>query len=341
MNVIPWNGEPISKPGLYAGVSMERYHSGRLCVGPSISSSGLRTIFSKSPAHFYDRWPLNPEHDPDADEESEAFILGRATHHLLLGEPRFAAEYAVRPAECIDAKGVMGPWQGNKTGAKKWLADRAAEGRAVLTEAQLERIKGMALSLSKQPLVRAGTLNGLIETTMAWIDGETGIWLLNRPDVIPTASADIVDLKTTTSVSYPDIVKTIGDYGYAQQGALVAEGYEAITGQKIASFSLYFVESKRPYCSLLYRLDDEDMELGHRQNRWALRQFIRCFNASVWPGPGGEQERETLVKLSTRQREIAEGRMRTLFEKAGRERPLNGVSVRLDGARGWKKEDDR
>lgn len=309
MNVIPWSGQPISEPGLYAKVPIATYHGGRLCAGPSISSSGLRTIFSLSEAHFFDRWPLNPAHDPDADEESEAFILGRATHHLLLGEPHFAAEYVVRPAEYPDGCGK--PWNGNSNVCRKWLAERAAEGRTVLTEAQLERVKGMALSLSKQPLVRQGALNGLIETTMAWQDKETGVWLLNRPDVVPTDSADVIDLKTTTSVLYPDIVKTVGQYGYHQQGALVAEGYEAITGQKIASFSLYFVESKRPHCCALMRLKDEDIELGRRQNRHALHRFVRALNTGVWPGPGGEQTREWYAELSMRQREIAEARLRT------------------------------
>lgn len=309
MKIIEWNGKPITKPGIYSKVSIVVYHSGRLCDGPSISSSGLRTIENESEAHFYDRWPVNPKHDPDAVKESEAFILGRATHHLLLGEPRFAAEYVVRPAKYPDGSGK--DWNGNSNVCRDWLADRAKEGRTVLTEAHLERIKGMALSLSKQPMVRQGALNGHIETTMAWKDRETGVWLLNRPDVIPTESADIVDLKTTTSVAYPDLVRTVGDYGYPQQGALVSEGYEVLTGQKIASFSLYFVESKRPHCCALVRLKDDDLELGRRQNRHALRRFVRALNTDVWPGPGGEQDQEWYVELSKRQREAAESRMMT------------------------------
>ena len=43
MIVTPYDGQPITTPGIYSGVSMDRYHGPDLCAGPSISSSGLRT----------------------------------------------------------------------------------------------------------------------------------------------------------------------------------------------------------------------------------------------------------------------------------------------------------
>ncbi len=302
---IVWDGTPISKPGLYAKVPMERYHSGRLCSGPSISVTGLKTIIKQSPAHFYDKWKLNPDHAPD--EMSEALVLGRAAHHLLLGEPHFDAEYVLRPDEAPDKKGIMGPWHGSKTFCIQWMADRAAEGKTVLTSGEIERVKGMALSLSRNPLVRAGALNGLIETTMAWRDEETGIWCLNRPDVFPTDSADVIDLKTTQSVIYSDLVQTYGEFRYYQQGAFAAEGYRAITGEPLASFSLLFIESKRPYCcSRPLTLKAEDLALGARANRAALRRFVKALNTNQWPGPSEDVE---FIELSTRQREIVEGRL--------------------------------
>ena len=306
MNIIEFDGKPISKPGLYSKVPMAAYHGGRLCVGPSISSSGLRTIFSKSPAHYYDKSPLNPDRD-DSSDESESFLLGRAAHHLLLGEPRFASEYAVRPTERPDGR----PWNGNATWCREWLEERAKEGRAVLTSDQLERIRGMAGSLAKNHLVRQGLLNGIIEATFAWRDHDTGVWLLARPDVVPTESGDFADLKTTVSVAYPDLVKTLGNYGYYQQGALVGEGFKAVTGEDMASFSLLFVESRRPYCTARpYRLKAEDLDLGRRANHYALRQFVRGLNSGMWVGPDGDADVEGYLELSLRQREIAEAKLK-------------------------------
>ena len=54
---LPPSGK-VSVPGVYA-LSMAEYH-GDLCVGPSISSSGLRTIWSRSPAHYFHASPYNP-----------------------------------------------------------------------------------------------------------------------------------------------------------------------------------------------------------------------------------------------------------------------------------------
>ena len=308
MDIIRWDGNPISKPGLYEKVPLSIYHSGRLCVGPSISHSGLHRIVSPegSEAHFYDTWPLNPDRNPDADDDSEAIILGRATHHLLLGEPNFKSEFVVTPDRAPDAKGVMGLWNGNKTYCQEWLATRKAEGMTVLKPAWVERIKGMAMSLSRQPLVRQGALNGLIETTMAWFDEETRVWLLNRPDVIPTDSGDVVDLKTIRSTAPHVISRTIGERGYHMQGALVKDGFKTVTGTDMASFSLYFIESDRPHCCALYRLTDRDLKIGHDLYRAALKRFVLAVNTGEWPGPGGPQTVERYMSISERQRALDE-----------------------------------
>lgn len=305
LNIIPWDGKPISKPGFYSGVPMSSYHSGRLCVGPSLSSSGHRTIFTQSEAHFFDRSPLNPDHDPDADEDSESLILGRATHHLLLGQPNFLREFAVCPSITIDAKGNTVPWSLRTNAAKLWMEKRQAEGLTVLTEAMMEKIKGMALRLAREPLVKAGALDGVREITMAVIDPETRLWLLSRPDVIPTDGGDFTDVKTLGRdvVSYGALVRAIGDHGYHMQAALCGECYETLTGQKMASFSFYFIESKRPHCARMVTLKDADLILGTQQNRAARRRFIKAMNTGVWPGPGGLQDAVLRIDLSDAKRQ--------------------------------------
>jgi hypothetical protein len=214
--------------------------------------------------------------------------------------------FVIRPDEAPDGR----EWNGNNRSCKKWLAEQAAAKRTVLTSDLVERIKGMALSLGKEPLVRAGALNGQIECTMAWPDEETGVWLLARPDVIPTDSGDYVDLKSTTSVEYGALVKTIGAFGYQQQAALVAEGHRILFGREISSFSLYFIESRRPHCARMVTLKQEDIALGNKQNRSALRRFVRAMNAGLWPGPGGNQETVQYIDISDRQRLVIEDRLK-------------------------------
>lgn len=304
LKVEEWDGNPISKPCIVRGLPLEIYHSGHACVGLSMSSSGLRTIFNESEAHYWDSSPYNPDRAPP--KESGAFTLGRAVHHALLGEANFSKTFVVELEEAPDGRA----WNGNNGSVRKWVAAQKAAGLTILSRKELAQIQSMALALGKESLVVAGALNGLIECTMAWQDKETGVWLLARPDNIPTDSGDFVDLKTTASTLYNDLVRTIGDYGYNQQGALVGEGYEILTGEKMATFSLYFVESKRPHCARLVQLKDHDLVLGKQQNRNALRRFVEGMNSGVWPGPGGRQASAQHIEISEYARKAIEGRLK-------------------------------
>jgi PDDEXK-like domain of unknown function (DUF3799) len=273
-------GQPITEAGVYSGVPMATYHGPNLCDAPSISSSGLRKIFNMSPAHYWAFSPYNPDRAEEAD--TEAFIIGRAAHHLLLGEDDFSTLFIVRPDKAPDGR----DWNGNNLTCKKWLADQALEGRTVLTAAQIEIIRGMARSLAAHPLIEAGILNGLIEHTIVWRDKDTGVWLKARPDAIPNFDGDFGDLKTTVSVQTDDLIRTLADTGYHQQAALLGSGWHALTGRDITSFSLIFVEKKPPYCTRVVTLRDEDLARGERQNFIATKTFKQCMETGNWPGPG-------------------------------------------------------
>jgi hypothetical protein len=303
MKVIAWNGKKITEPGFYAGVSMDAYHSGELCDGYSLSSGGHRTITMRSEAHFYDRWPLNPNYDKDANKPNEGMVLGRATHHLLLSIPFFSREYTFEPDTCADANGEVKKWSRRFASARKLIAEEEAKGRTVLTQEQGEAVKGMALRLGQERPIHNGVLNGHVEVTMAWRDRETDVWCLSRPDVIPTDSGDFTDLKTTSRiVSVSNIVAVIGEFAYHQQAALCGEGWRILTGQPMASFGFYFVETSRPYCCHMVQLKPEDLALGERQNRLARKRFVRAVNSGRWPGPNGSQEMVPYVDLSDRLR---------------------------------------
>lgn len=280
VEVIKWHkGMVIDTPGIYAGVPMSVYHSQSLCDGPSISSSGLRRIFNESPAHFYCTWDGNPDREDDGD--TAAFTLGRAAHHLLLGEDDFSTLFIQRPDE-IGGK----PWQGNRTECREWIKAQEAAGRTVLKPEDIKTIRGMAKSLSAHPLIQAGILNGGVEMTMVWRCKDTGVWKKARPDCTPNDSGDFSDLKTTTSVATDDLQRTIADYAYHQQGALIGEGWKTITGRDAESFSLTFVEKKPPYCTRVVTLWNSDLVLGERQNYAAAETFKRCLETNNWPGPG-------------------------------------------------------
>jgi len=301
LKAIEWDGKTITKPGLYARVPLSLYHSQQICDGPSISSSGLRTIFNESPAHFYVEWDGNPERIERKD--SRAFILGRATHHLVLGEKFFSKLFCMQPTDYVGEDEKTGlptakPWNNNAKACRAWQEARRKEGRTVLTAKEVEQIKGMATKLALHPIIRAGALNGQIERSIFWVDKKTGIWLKSRPDCIPEADETFVDLKKTRSVIWNDLVRTIGEYSYHQQGALILRAAREVLGMVSPTFTLVFCEDGPPYAPRVVTLKENDLALGDAQNRAAIDIFARCLKSGQWPGPGGDHEDAEHLELS-------------------------------------------
>lgn len=275
---VPWDKQKISADGLYADIPIETYH-GNICVGPSVSSSGLREINGKSPSHYWSTSYLNPEAEPR--EVSDALILGSAAHHLLFGEGKLLEKFAVRPAE-------FDSWR--TKASKEWRAAQILEGRSVLTDSDLKIIRGMAKSLAAHPLInppdpsQQGLLNGLIETSLIWKDKETGVWLKSRPDAIPLDS-DIVDLKTAVDATARGCQTAIRENGLYMQMALVGMGMEAVLGRKAEQFNytLVFVEKSPPYAVNIKPLDSWWIWAGRMKVRQALRRFADGVAKGEWP----------------------------------------------------------
>lgn len=271
---MPLSGK-ISEPGVYA-LPIEVYH-GQPTVGPSISSSGLRTIWSQSPAHYYVDSALNPKRAPQTARP--AFALGRLAHKLLLeGSDGLADEFVTRPEQWSD-------WR--TKAAQEWRDGMIAAGKTVITEADLAAVTGMAESLGQHPLVEHGILDGFVERSLIWKDAKTGVWLKSRPDVVPRASGLFSDLKTTASVSDNDLERSLSDYGYHMQAALVGMASEAVLGRPMEEFALVWVEKAPPHCVRVTVLTGEDLDRGRQQLRRAIDQFAECIATGEWPGPGG------------------------------------------------------
>jgi hypothetical protein len=106
------------------------------------------------------------------------------------------------------------------------------------------------------------------------------------------------DLKTTVSVATDALRRALADYGYHQQGALVAEASRHVLGVELESFSFVWVEKAAPWCVRVTTLSAEDLTRGAMQNAAALREFARCTATNTWPGPGGDQSDGELLTLN-------------------------------------------
>jgi hypothetical protein len=309
-----WDGLPVAEKCCISDMPIAAYHGPNPAIGSSISSSGLRAVFQDSPLHYWVGSHMNPHRDPEQDESS-ALVMGRAVHHLALGEADFNLHFVVQPETYTDAKtGTEKKWTGQATVCKEWAT---AQTRAILTASEFEAVRGMLGTLEWQgphldsgllqnPMMKLGVLNGLIEHSLFWQDEKTGIWLRSRPDAIPMDGDDASDLKSTRSVAYNEIERAIGDRGYDLQAALVRQGMREVLGRDMKSYSLIFVQNSEPYPTLATVLREQDMDEADKDLRVAIDTFARCLEQNRWPGPAGEQSDAVFVGLNqwTRQRRI-------------------------------------
>ena len=287
MEILDWKvrgSSLIDHPCIVKNLSSDEYH-GNPCVGPSISSSGLRLIESKSPAHYWVTSPLNPKRIEK--EKKKEFDIGKAAHSLLLSEGGFRDQFAIQPTEYPDKKtGEMKPWHNGSGYCKEWNEEVEKLGRTIVTEGDLTQIRGMAESLAATPEIADGLFDGLVEHSIFWQDKKTGIWLKSRPDVIPRTNDIVADLKTTTDASPREVDRTIANFGYFQQLALVQMGLREVADMDIQDFILVFVEKEAPWAVTLTMIDPAYLEIGRRMVRRALDTFAKCLETGMWEAYG-------------------------------------------------------
>lgn len=288
------DGEVVPDSGAYK-MTLGWYHD-QCCIGPSISSSGLRKIELLSPWHFWSQSDLN-EHRYPEPETSDALILGRAAHCLILGDEVFDERFVYVPGNAprkptpqqIEA---YAQGRGTEVGIKSvefWREyEQRAAGRDFLTEAQVEKIQYMADNLRRSPEAMQALTGGMTEVSLIWEDPETGVWLKSRPDVIPDNGFDASDLKTFTP-RHSNLVfaaqKAVTEHGYAMQMALASMGAEVVFGTPTSEFILIFVQTTAPYCVIPIRLDPESLHIGKILCRRAINKFAKCLETGNWPGP--------------------------------------------------------
>lgn len=300
MEVIKWTGGKIDHEGVY-DLPIDIHHSD-CCSGPSVSSSGLRTIELQSPLHFYDSSYLNPNRDTEAPKALEAdhFRLGRAAHMLMLEPHLFRGAIAVRPEKFKD-------WRTDASQA--WRDQQQAIGKTILTPKELQQANGVASALKAHPLHEQGILSGPSELSMIVRDRKTGIWLKSRPDSIPLDNA-FSDLKVMNDASPPSVGRAIRELGYDMQMALAGVCLFNLTlGQDpprtVDQFWIVAVESKRPHAIHVASLSVAAVYWARIKLRHAIDTLAKCLADNDWPSYGmdgaeagpSQREQETLVQL--------------------------------------------
>ncbi len=254
------------EPGIY-DIPNEEYHSS---VGMSRSAI---MEFMRSPLHYWDAY-LNPN-KPERTV-SPQMVLGEAVHLLTLERDRFSERFAIE--EKVDKRTKAG-----KELAAQFELNNA--GKHIINIHQFDE----ALTISSAVLddtVMSDLLNGTrIETSFYWVDEDSGILCKCRPDA--WASGDgldyVIDLKTTNDGRYREFSRSIYNYGYHLQAAMALDGIKAIHGTTPESFVFITVETRRPYATAVYPLDQHSIELGRLAYKRQLFLYKECLERNEWP----------------------------------------------------------
>lgn len=279
----------ITEPGAYPGIDAEDYHrNANLLPAPSLSSSGAKTIRGRSPFHFWFDSPMNPKRPPEPDKPH--FNVGKAAHDLVLLSDRWPEFYHIVPNGFSVAH--HNKW------AEAIPAYEAARdaGKTILKRAEADTVEAVADAIASCPTATAALTNGERETTLAWRDPETDVWLRARPDFLPKSAmlgakvSVVADLKfvAPAHASPLGFQRAIANFGYYQSAAFYADGIEAIYGRAPSHWLHVVVEKEPPHCVALYELPAEDIERGRWVNREAIQTFAQCLGSGIWPGYADE-----------------------------------------------------
>lgn len=257
---------PTIAPGLHRGLTYDQYD--RI---DAVRHSVLRH-FNRTAAHARQAI-VHPA------EQTEAQALGHAAHVAILEADRFEAEYVAAPR--FDKRTTKG-----KEGWAAFVADHA--GFAVIPEDEFDLCLRMREAVWAHPTA-AELLKGkgYNEASAVWVDPETSVLCKSRIDRLTTLASwpVIVDLKSTRNASRTAFGKDVHTFHYHQQSAMYLSGLNEVAPHP-RKFMFIAVEKDPPYCTAVYELEDDAIDLGRDEFRSHLRMYADCLATGQWPGYG-------------------------------------------------------
>ena len=258
-------GMQITDPCYVTDMPADVYHA-----HDSISNTGLKLIM-RSPAHY--------KYSAVKDKSTRFKVAGSALHMACLEPDIFYDTYTLlRSSE-------------NRMSSEYKTAKKEFGEEFVLVKPEIEKIEGMAKSLSKSKIYDCiDNYNCDKELSGFAIDPETGLMCRHRFDAIIDGVA--IDLKTTTDARPHAFSKKILDFGYHIQAAFYADQYNWITGEEIEKFIFIAIETSAPYAVKIYELDQDSIDAGRKKYRQALNEYAQCKASNIWPAY--DQDIETI-----------------------------------------------
>ncbi len=215
--------------------------------------------FNQSPAHYR----VSCETPFHATRDMR---IGTGTHQIVLG-PR------------LDKMVVV--FKGDRRSGTKWEAfEEENRGREILTQPEWDEAEEIAAAVLADPIARK-YLEGRREQALAWTtDG-----IACATDGIDLVGANwLADLKVTNCSKPERFSRLATNLFYHAQMAFYDDGAKANGIDTSGGLFLIAVESKAPFCVVVYRLPPETVDQGHKSNSIWLEKLRACEENDFWPG---------------------------------------------------------
>jgi len=281
--------------GVHPNIDAARYHQDPT-PEPSLTSSGIKRLFSGSPADFAARHPKLTKRLPDGKlawpelfDSSDAQDLGTVVHALVLGTINqcLVADPEDAPVT-TDQGGAYKTWSGK---AAAWKKAQEATGAIVLNREKGEHVQSAAESMIR--LLRDEYDDwpiGDSEVTLIWRRATSlgPILCRARVDHLALRHMVLLDPKSTgRGISDRMLQKMAADDGWGIQAAWYLEGVEQCHPDVDLAGRLRFrfpvVEMTPPYQARFVDLPEAWIHIARQRNDRAAELFAKCLAANEWP----------------------------------------------------------
>lgn len=254
-------------PGIYTDLTSEQYHGEK----SSLSRSSILD-FKRNQRKYWAKH-LDPNRPPAEIKESWEF--GTAFHTLILEPHLFEQNYFIMPPKVLkrDNEELFNVYK---------AAEKEAETtqKKVLSLREYENLQAMRNSLYGNKRAKKLIEAAIYESSYFWQDEHSQLTLKCRPDIVHPHM--IVDLKTIDEATEYNIQRDTFKYGYNIQMAMIRDGIEKLTGNRIDNFILLCVEKTYPYCIGIVIIDSSVIEDAHFEYKNLLLDLKACRESNEW-----------------------------------------------------------
>lgn len=236
---------------------------------PGVNWSTLKH-FTQSPAHYLHSITARTADDSDAKQR------GRVLHMAVFEPERFVRDVVV--------------YHERRVGKDFDAFCAKHEGKEIITPRMDDHVRALSAAARASPMAGRYLAGGVAESVCKWTYRSPEIQHIEsfsvgckgRLDFIADCGA-IVDLKSTRDGSPTGFAREVLRYEYHAQAAFYVDGYAAMTGRHLP-FVFVAVETKAPHVVQVYRVSDEDLDLGRERYALMLAHLNVCRSESKWPG---------------------------------------------------------